>query len=168
MPGDGTTFVLGAGTMNRRRLASASLVLLLLSLAACVRETHLVATWPPEPVAIRVEVYDPVTAGVWEGVGVRIVQADQEWSGCTCVSPYTDSFELTDRAGLVDFNCWDIASYEVGFPLDAAGRAVLGHHPAGDQATVTLEIWAPGYRSVFVDVDLSWHDPYVSVSVPFF
>lgn len=134
---------------------------------ACVPRPHVVYASPPEPISIEVEVYDPVTGGVWEDVGVRIVEADQEWSGCLCVSPYPDSFELTDRTGIVVFTPYDVASYDVGFPLDRYGRAVLGEHPRGDEARVTLEVWAPGYRSVYFEVDVSWDRPYVAVAVPF-
>ena len=44
-------------------------------------------------VSIEVEVYDPITNFVWEGVSVRIVEADNEWSGCICPSPYLDWFD---------------------------------------------------------------------------
>jgi hypothetical protein len=121
----------------------------------------------PRPVEIEVEVYDPVTGGVWEGVGVRLVQADQEWSGCTCVSPYPDDFALTDRSGLRYFSPFAIAAYEVGFPVDAAGRAVLGPDIFEDEALVLCEVWAPGFDPVFVEVPLSWERPYRFVSVPF-
>ncbi|MGA1608012.1 MAG: hypothetical protein ACO4CT_13595, partial [Planctomycetota bacterium] len=74
---------------------------------------------------LEIEVYDPFTGGVWEGVGVRVVQADQEWSGCVCVSPYANDFALTDRTGLAYFSPFALAAAEVGFVEDAAGRAVL-------------------------------------------
>ena len=154
--------------MIRRPLALAVLSLLSFALSACCDscdDEYYPA--PPEAVSIEVEVYDPVTGGVWEGVGVRLASAWQEWSGCVCDSPFTDSFELTDMAGRVHFSAYDVHSYAIGFPVDSYGRAVLGSHPAGDDATVPLEVWAPGFNSVFVRVDVSWSWPDALISVPF-
>ena len=79
-------------------------------------------------VSIEVEVYDPVTNLVWENVAVRIVQADQEWSGCLCVNPVVDDWYFTDRDGLVFFDSLDLAIAEVGFLEDSFGRAVISPH----------------------------------------
>lgn len=121
----------------------------------------------PRPVEMEVEVYDPVSGGVWENVGVRIVQADQEWNSCTCVSPLVDEFELTSVNGLVYFSPYALAFYDVGFALDSAGKAVLGPDLENDEASVLIEVFADGFDSVFAQVDLSWEQPYAFVSVPF-
>lgn len=118
-------------------------------------------------VEIEVEVYDPVSGGVWENVGVRIVQADQEWSNCTCVSPYVDTYAFTDRTGLAYFSPFAIASYDVGFAVDGSGRAVLGPDYTDDEALVLVEAWAPGFDPVYAEVPLSWDRPYRFVSIPF-
>lgn len=120
----------------------------------------------PRPVSILVEVYDPVTNLVWENVSVRIVEADQEWSHCTCASPYLDWY-LTDAAGRVLLDEYLIAAAEVGFVEDAAGRALLGPGLAEDEATVVLEIDAVGFMPVFVEVPLRWDLADVFVAVPF-
>ena len=85
----------------------------------------IVTSPPARPVSILVEVYDPVTNQVWENVAVRVVQADQEWSQCTCPSPYQD-WMLTSSDGRVLFNEFDLAAAEVGFVLNRDGGAVLG------------------------------------------
>lgn len=120
----------------------------------------------PRPVSILVEVYDPVTNGVWENVLVRIVEADQEWSGCTCVSP-TPTFFATDRFGQVFLDEYLLAWAQVGFVEDPIGRALLRPGSREDQATVVLEISAPGFTTVIVEVPLSWSAPDVFVEVPF-
>ncbi len=123
---------------------------------------------PPDPrlVSILVEVYDPVTNLVWENVSVRIVEADQEWSGCTCVSPYVDWY-LTDATGRVLLDEYLLARAGVGFLTDYAGRAVLSPLTSEDQATVVLEVDAVGFTPVFVEVPLTWEVPDVFVEVPF-
>jgi CheY-like chemotaxis protein len=98
----------------------------------------------PRPVSILVEVYDPVTNFVWENVSVRIVEADQEWSGSTWINPRVEWF-LTDRFGQVFFDEFELARAQVGFRLDNAGRAVLGPERNEDQATVVLEVAAEGF-----------------------
>jgi hypothetical protein len=45
--------------------------------------------------------------------------------------------------------------------------AVLGSRAFEDDATVLLEISAPGFVPVYVDVPLSWSVPDVFVEVPF-
>jgi hypothetical protein len=143
-------------------------VLPLLLLSACSDCcTEVVREPAPRAVELEIEVYDPFTGGVWEGVGVRIAQADQEWSGCVCVSPYANDFALTDRTGLVYLSPFGLAAAEVGFVEDAAGQAVLYPGAFEDEADVLLEVWAPGFDPVFVEVSLSWGQPYRFVSVPF-
>lgn len=163
----GTAFVLRRAAMSLRSLGPVFVLAAALLATACTTRTRIVHVSPPATVSIEIEVYDPVTNGVWEGVGVRVHEAWQEWSGARHVSPFTDAFELTDRAGRVFFSAYDLHVYSVGFPVDEYGRAVLSDHPAGDESIVTLEIWAPGFRSVFVDVDLSWRDPDALIAVPF-
>ncbi|HEX5050609.1 MAG TPA: hypothetical protein VFZ65_02445 [Planctomycetota bacterium] len=121
---------------------------------------------PPRLVSILVEVYDPVTNYVWENVSVRIVEADQEWSGCTCTSPTEDWF-LTDSFGRVLFDEFLLADAEVGFLEDTDGRAILGSGTGEDEATVVLEVDALGFTPVIVEVPLRWTEPDVFVEVPF-
>ena len=143
-------------------------VLLLLSLSACSDCCTTVVREPaPRAVELEIEVYDPFTGGVWEGVGVRVVQANQEWSGCVCVSPYANDFALTDRTGLIYFSPFALAAAEVGFVEDGAGQAVLYPDVFEDEADLVLEVWAPGFDPVFVEVPLSYGQPYRFVSVPF-
>ncbi len=150
-----------------RRPAISTLVLAAV-LAACTEQHHeTVIIAEPNPVTIEVEVYDPVSGGVWEGVGVRIVEATNEWSGCQCVSPFRDAFILSDPNGLVLFTPEDIAAYEVGFVENTAGQTVLSAHPDADEAYVVLEVWAEGFTPVFAEVYLSWSQPTVFVAIPF-
>ena len=139
-----------------------------LFLAACGHShTHAPAHHDePRLVSILVEVYDPVSNMVWENVSVRIVEADQEWSQCTCTNPYEDWF-LTDATGRVYFDEFELARARVGFLEDSAGRAVLMPEYYQDQATVVLEIDALGFSPVFVEVALRWDTPDVFVEVPF-
>ncbi len=120
----------------------------------------------PRAVSILVEVYDPVTNLVWENVSVRVVEADQEWSRCTCSSPYQDWY-LTDANGQVLLSEYELAAAAVGFQEDGAGRAILGPSYDEDQATVVLEIDALGFTPVIVEVALQWGQPDVFVEVPF-
>jgi hypothetical protein len=118
-------------------------------------------------VSIEVEIYDPVTNFVWENVAVRIVQADQEWSGCICSNPRLDDWYYTDRDGLVLFTAADLGLADVGFLVDGFGRAVLSPARDEDQASVLLEVTAPGLGTVFQEVDLTFDVPDVFVSIPF-
>lgn len=120
----------------------------------------------PRLVSILVEVYDPVTNFVWENVTVRILEADQEWCGCTYVSPLDASY-LTDVSGRVLLDEDRLAAANIGFLEDGFGRAVLGARSFEDQATVLLEIDAPGFVPVYVEVPLRWDQPDVFVEVPF-
>jgi hypothetical protein len=151
--------------MNKR---SRLMPLLLLSLVACGSgHTHSAPNLSvPRPVSILVEVYDPQTNLLWENVSVRIVEADQEWSRCTCSSPYEDWF-LTDSRGQVLLDEYQLAFAEVGFQEDAAGRALLGPRSDEDEALVVLEIDALGFTPVIVEVPLRWDTPDVLVEVPF-
>lgn len=145
-------------------LLSAPLVLLSACGGSHSRAT--LRTESPRLVSILVEVYDPVTNLVWENVSVRIVEADQEWSQCTCVSPFTDWY-LTDATGRVLLDEFLLADAEVGFAEDGSGRAILGPQRDEDEATVVLEIDAVGFVPVIVEVPLRWDTPDVFVEVPF-
>lgn len=125
-----------------------------------------VQTLDPVPVSILVEVYDPVTNFVWENVGVRVVEADQEWADWIYTNPFEDWY-LTDTTGQVLLTEYDLAMADVGFRQDANGRALIFPRGFEDQATVLLEVWAEGFASVFVEVDLCWCQPDVFVAVPF-
>ena len=120
----------------------------------------------PRPVSIEVEVYDPVTQFVWEGVTVRIVEADQEWSGLTVASPYQISL-VTNIQGRVFIDEFMLADASIGFLEDQDGRALLGDDENEDQARVMLEISAVGHTPVTLLVPLSWNIPDVFVAVPF-
>jgi hypothetical protein len=120
----------------------------------------------PRPVSILVEVYDPVTNYVWENVSVRIVEADQEWSNCTCSSPYLDWY-LTNSSGQVLLDEYLLAAAQVGFAEDGVGRAMIGPGFHEDEATVVLEIDAVGFVPVFVEVPLRWDMADVFIAVPF-
>lgn len=120
----------------------------------------------PRLVSILVEVYDPVTDLVWENVSVRIVEADQEWSGLTHGNPVEEWF-LTDATGRVYFDEFSLAQSDVGFLEDVDGRAVLAAERDRDESTVVLEIDALGFTPVIVEVPLSWTTPDVFVEVPF-
>jgi hypothetical protein len=123
-------------------------------------------TESPRLVSILVEVYDPVTNLVWENVSVRVVEADQEWSGSTFVSPFTDWY-LTDASGRVLLDEFVLADAEVGFQEDVDRRAILGPQRYEDEAVVVLEIDALGFTPVIVEVPLRWDTPDVFVEVPF-
>jgi hypothetical protein len=144
------------------------LAFVFLALAAC--HDHSIHAVPhvqhPRPVSIEVEVYDPITNGVWEDVSVRIVESWQEWSGCVCVSPYEDWY-LTDFNGRVFLDEVDLAWADVGFLEDGYG-AVLHPRFDEDEAVVTLELDAVGFAPVFVDVTLRWDQPDVFIEVPFY
>lgn len=158
----------GCGTMTSRNLIT---ICLLLTLAACGgrRRTVSVAVPPPEPrpVSIEIEVYDPVTGFAWENVGVRLVEAYNEWSGCQCISPFPDDWYFTNTNGIVFLAEDNIATAEIGFVEDVLQNAILQPQNASDEAIVTLEIWSPGFAPVLVDVDLSWSAPDAFISVPF-
>jgi len=121
----------------------------------------------PRLTSILVEVYDPNTNLAWENVSVRVVESDQEWSGCTCVSPYLDWF-LTDSTGRVLIDEYILADAEVGFLEDNTGAAILSPAFDEDEALVVLEIDAVGFAPVYVEVPLTWDQPDVFVEVPFF
>ena len=118
------------------------------------------------PVSIQVEVFDPVTNFVWEGVSVRVVEAEQEWSQCVCVSPFV-TWHVTDVTGQVFIDEFELRAAAVGFLEDGHGAAVLGPQGFEDEATVLLEIAAEGFTTVFAEVPLSWSVPDVFVAVPF-
>ncbi|MBL8754145.1 MAG: hypothetical protein JNK15_12665 [Planctomycetes bacterium] len=117
--------------------------------------------------SIEVEVYDPTTNLVWENVSVRVVESAQEWSGCTCSSPWLDWYS-TDSSGRVFLDEYALADAEVGFVEDYKGRALLESYRDGDEAWVLLEIDAVGFVPVYVEVALRWDEPDVFVAVPFY
>ncbi len=151
------------------RLHFPAVLLAALVLASCGRSRPRANVRPPQPrlVSILVEVYDPNTNLVWENVSVRVVEAEQEWSNCLCVSPYLDWY-LTDSTGRVLLDEFVLADAEVGFLEDDLGAAVLGPYSYEDEALVVLEIDALGFAPVYVEVPLSWDQPDVFVEVPFF
>ena len=140
----------------------------LLVLTSCgSRRTVVITPQPSRLVEIEVEVYDPVSNGVWEGVSVRVVEGYHEWSGCTCAAGNPDLWQVTDATGRVLFAAEDLADAEVGFQEDTARRAILESDRHLDEAFVLIEIDAIGFDRVFVDVPVTWRQPSVLVSVPF-
>lgn len=149
-----------------RAILAAFVPLILAGCSGGSRTVVVTAPPPPRPVSILVEVYDPATNFVWENVGVRVVEVDHEWSGCTCANPVVEWF-LTDSTGQVLIDEFVLAASAVGFVEDHRGGAVIGSRSFEDQATVLLEIDALGFTPVLVEVPLSWDVPDVFVSVPF-
>ena len=119
------------------------------------------------PVTLEIEVYEPASGFVWQNVAVRIVEADQEWADAVFENPETSDWLYTDADGLVFFDDVELAIADVGFRLDSFGRAVIGPGEFEDQATILLEVYSPGLGTEFFEVDLSWDEPRVFVSIPF-
>lgn len=144
-------------------------VVSLLTLVACDYHSHSHAVARPvdsRPVSILVEVYDPVSNLVWENVSVRVLEAEHEWSGCICASPWVD-WHLTGSDGRVLLDEYTLAAAEVGFREDGVGRAVIWPYRDEDEATVWLVVDAEGFVPVYVEVPLRWDEPDVFVEVPF-
>jgi len=120
----------------------------------------------PRPVSLQVEVYDPVSNLVWEGLGVSVVEADHEWSGCVCSSK-KDLVVYTDRAGTAFFSSSLLAEIDVGFQEDFYYRAVLGPGRDEDEVVVTIEVGDPTLGYVYFDIPIDFSEPDVFVSVPF-
>lgn len=143
-------------------------VLLLASLCACSsRRTVVVTPKPARQVEIEVEVYDPETNFVWEGVNVRAVEGYHEWSGCTCPTGDPDLWLLTDEFGRVLFTSSLLADAEIGFLEDDAGHAIIESDRDLDEAFVLIELDALGFDRAQFDVPLTWSEPSVFVSLPF-
>ena len=128
---------------------------------------HVPVVHTARTVAIEVEVYDPLTGGVWQDVQVRIVEADQEWAGLIYENPITDDWLYTDSQGLVFLDEYELAIADVGFQLDEFDRAIIYPGVLEDEAIVLLEVYAPGLGSVLYEVDLSWDEPSIFVSLEF-
>lgn len=155
--------------MTLRKLIPVLFLALLVTACHGRRRATVVVQSQPQPrtVSIEVEVYDPHSGFVWQDVGVRVVEAYNEWSECVCENPFFDDYYYTDSTGLVFLSEYDLALAEVGFIEDASQRALLQPGGLEDEAVVTLEISAPTFKTVYVDVPLSWDEPNVFVSVPF-
>ncbi len=119
------------------------------------------------PVTIEVEVYDPETNYVWQDVGVRLVQASQEWSGCVCTNPNRQDWYYTDDLGVAFFSPADIADADIGFRVDELGQAVISMHRDENEAIVLLEVWAEGFKPVLWQVEMTGEKSEVFVSIPF-
>jgi hypothetical protein len=144
-------------------------VLPLLLAAACGHRHHHDPEFHEDDarlVSIEVEVYDPVTNLVWENVLVRVVEAEQEWCGCTYENPNVVWY-VTDDTGRVFLDEFILADSQVGFLEDHHGRAILEPFVDENEAVVLLEIDAEGFFPVIVEVPLRWSNPDVFVEVPF-
>ena len=155
--------------MTLRKILPVLLLAVLASACHRHRRATVVVQSQPQPrtVSIEVEVYDPISGFVWQDVGVRVVEAYNEWSDCLCENPKFDDYYFTNSSGLVFLSEFDLAFAEVGFIEDSSQRALLEPGTSADEAVVTLEISALTFDTVYVDVPLSWDDPNVFVSVPF-
>jgi hypothetical protein len=148
-------------------LSRCTLPWLAVILSACGGRRILVEQRTPRLVEIEVEVYDPESNGVWEGVSVRVVEGYHEWSRCTCPAGNPNLWQVTARDGRVLFTAADLADADIGFREDGSGDAILSGDRDEDEAFVLVEIDAIGFDRVFVDVPLTWREPSVLVSVPF-
>ena len=115
------------------------------------------------------QVIDPISNFLLENVEVRVIEAFNERLGVTQVNPDPGGATamFTDSLGLVFFDEFTLAAADVGFIEDSEGRAMLEPFDDSDQAIVTLEVSAPGFSTVLVDVPLSWEQPDGFVPVPF-
>lgn len=120
-----------------------------------------------EPVSIEIEVYDPKTNRVWENVDVRIIEVEHEWSGCLCKNPKQNDFYATDKEGIVYFSAERLGTSDLGFLEDDHHRAVLSPDYLEDEATVLVEISAPGMGAVYERIELDWDHSRVFISIPF-
>lgn len=120
----------------------------------------------PRPVTLQVEVYDPATNFVWQGLGISVIEADHEWSGCKC-SAAQDIVVYTDDVGTAFFSSTLLADVEVGFREDLYSRAVLGPGSDEDEVVITIEVGDPSLGYVYFDVPIDFSKPEVFVSVPF-
>ena len=138
----------------------------LLAMVACSTRKTTVLVQPAQarPVAIEVEVYDPVTNFVWENVALRVVEAEVTGAGGIYPNAFPNDWFFTDQSGLVFLDSYSLAAAQVGFLQDAFGQAVLD---PGESARVVLQLDALGFTSVFFEVFLSWDQPQIFVSVPF-
>jgi hypothetical protein len=148
------------------RLLGSCLLIALAAGCGGSKGPHGAAHAQPRPVSLQVEVYDPVTNGIWENLGVRIVQSDNEWSQCVCES-VNEVLLYTDTNGTVYFSGSHLADAEVGFQEDIYGRAVLGPLGHEDEAWVTIEVGDPTLGYEYFEVRLSYQEPDLFVSVPF-
>ena len=151
----------------RRSVLLACSLLLVTATACHSRRPVLVVTPEPRLVSLEVEVYDPVTNFVWEGVGVRIREAWLEWSNQVVPNGDPAVRHLTDITGLAYFSPGDVADAQVGFIEDLFLRAQLEGYDDADEAIVQVELSAPGFPIVLVDVPVSWNDPNAFVSIPY-
>ncbi len=150
-----------------RPLAIPAALLFTLALGACGHRAVIGAQRSPRLVELEVEVYDPGTNYVWEGVSVRLVEGAQEWSGCVCANPDPDRWFLTDDTGRVLFTSSGIAEEDIGFRVDDLDRAIIEGDRDADEAFVLVEIDAVGFDPVQVDVPITWRSPSVLISIPF-
>ncbi len=140
------------------------LCLVLFAMVGCTDRKTTVFVHASQPVALEVEVYDPVTNFVWENVAVRIVEAEVTGAGGTFTNIRPDDWYFSDQSGLVFFDSYIFADAQVGFLIDGFGQAVLD---VGETARVVVELDALGFTSVVVEVFLTWDQPQVFVAVPF-
>ena len=119
------------------------------------------------PVSLEIEVYDPTTGYVWEDVSVRIIEVEHEWSNRIIENPFQNDYYLTDSFGVVYYSPELLAQTEIGFLEDGRGRAVLEPDFSEDEASILIEISAPGLGVVFERIDIDWEQPDVFIQIPF-
>lgn len=157
-------------TPTMRRILSSSVLVSLLALTSCHGHRHgrsIVVTSDPRLASVEVEVYDPASGYVWEDVSVRIVEASHEWSGVTITNPDPQAWFLTDEYGVVYFDPTQLALARIGFVEDTAGRALIEPEYDRDEATVVVELSAPGFPIVLADVYIDWTYPDAFVSLAY-
>lgn len=143
------------------------LALSLCSLVSCSKIGGHAAAPILRHVSLEVEVYDPISGYVWQGVGVRLLDATTEWSGLTIPNIQAGRIDYTDAYGTVYFDETDLADAQMGFAIDPYGRAVLDPDPLADEAWITVEVSSPGFPTVLATAYLSWDAPHCFVSIPF-
>lgn len=164
----GTLLAFGANMVALRPSRFFPLGLLLACLGACGHRTTVIAPQrSPRLVELEVEVYDPATNFVWEGVSVRVVEGFHEWSGCVCTNPDPSRWFETDETGRVLFDSVGLAEEDIGFRLDDLDRAIIEGDRDSDEAFILIELDAVGFDAVQFDVPITWRLPAVLVSLPF-
>ncbi|MEO0479131.1 MAG: hypothetical protein AAF196_06590 [Planctomycetota bacterium] len=143
-------------------------LLSILTLTACGRSGHVSKGSGTliTPVSVEVEVFDPVTNGVWIDACIRVVEAYFEDGDVIVATGRPDLIFKTDLDGRVFLSAFDLADAEVGFFETFAGEAYLESGFFADEAIVTVEVSGAGFPTVRRDVALSFDFPDGFVAIP--